>query len=76
MIDSLSGLTLLAAPRRGSPADLDALAVLLVMLADRFAAEPSVSSIDLNPVAWSGSEWLVLDATTQREESATRVSDR
>jgi len=76
MIDSLSGLTLLAAPRRGSPADLDALAVLLVMLADRFAAEPSISSIDLNPVAWSGSEWLVLDATTQREESATRVSDR
>lgn len=65
MIDSLAGLRVLTNPRVGQPADLDALATLLVLLGDRVGADPSIGSIDLNPIVWSGSQWLVLDAAIE-----------
>ena len=65
MIESLAGRKLLTKPRRGQPADLDALADLTVLLASRLAGDSSISQIDLNPVIWTQNGWLVADAVIE-----------
>jgi acyl-CoA synthetase (NDP forming) len=62
MIESLAGLGLLTNPRLGSAANLESLAAIVVEVGDRIAAHRQIESVDLNPIVWSGSEWLVLDA--------------
>lgn len=67
MLGSLAGRRLLTEPRRGTPADLDVLADLVEALGSRVGADPSIRSVDLNPVVWSGTDWLVLDALIETD---------
>ena len=65
LIDKLGGLTLLTEPRSGPPADLDTLAQHVSTVSEHVAINSWVASLDLNPVAWSGTGWVVLDAAVE-----------
>jgi len=67
IIANLSGLGMLTKPRSSTPADLDALAVLVSDVSRRFAGNYWLTSFDLNPVVWNSSSWVVLDATLDVE---------
>ena len=62
MIESLAGIGLLTKPRLGPPADLESLAWIVVEIGNRMSMHGAIAAIDLNPIVWSGSEWIVLDA--------------
>jgi hypothetical protein len=65
LIDSLAGGAVLDSARFGTPADRDRLAAILVHLGARVAGGEAVE-IEINPLAWTGTEWLALDAVGRR----------
>jgi acyl-CoA synthetase (NDP forming) len=62
MVQSLRGERLLTEPRVGEPADLDALAQFASRFSARVVAEDQIESFELNPIVWTGTTWLALDA--------------
>jgi len=62
MVRELRGAGLLATFRGEGPVDLDAVAGILVHVADSMLGHPEISEIDLNPVAASADGCVALDA--------------
>ncbi len=62
MIESLAGIDLLREPRRGSAADLAALAQIVAAVGAAIVSDQSISGVDINPLVWADG-WLALDAT-------------
>jgi acyl-CoA synthetase (NDP forming) len=65
LVDSLVGAAVLDTTRFGAPADRDQLAAILVRLGG-LVADGSATEIEINPLAWTGTEWLALDAVVRR----------
>lgn len=60
LIDRLRGRLLLDGFRGGSPADIDGLA-RIVSLVSRGLVGSAVQEVEVNPVIWTGAEWVAVD---------------
>jgi hypothetical protein len=60
LIDRLRGRPLLDGFRGGSPADIDGLA-RIVSLVSRGLVGSAVEEVEVNPVIWTGAEWVAVD---------------
>ncbi len=69
LIGSLAAGAVLDTTRFGAAADRDHLAEILVRLGG-LIAERSAVEIEINPLTWSGTEWLTLDAVVRLGDSA------
>jgi len=65
LVDSLVGAAVLDTARFGAPADRHELAAILVRLG-ALVADGSATEIEINPLAWTGTDWLALDAVVRR----------
>jgi acetate---CoA ligase (ADP-forming) len=61
MVSRLRGRGLLSLKRLGAPADVDALASLIVRLGD-VLTNSTLEEIEINPLVWDGASWVALDA--------------
>jgi hypothetical protein len=66
MIGSISSQTLLGAFRGEPPVDRNALAGVLLALSDAAVADPSILSIDLNPLMIVDGSPVAVDALVER----------
>ncbi len=64
LIGSLAAGAVLDTARFGAAADRDRLAEILVRLG-ALIAEGSAIEVEINPLTWSGAEWLALDAVVR-----------
>jgi acetate---CoA ligase (ADP-forming) len=60
MINRLRGRPLLDGFRGGSPADVDGLA-RIVSVVSRGLVGSAVEEVEVNPVIWTGGEWVAVD---------------
>jgi acyl-CoA synthetase (NDP forming) len=62
LIDRLAGAAVLRRSRRRPEPDLTALAELTAHVSERFAEDPALIELEMNPIAWTTDGWIVLDA--------------
>jgi hypothetical protein len=60
LIDRLRGRPLLDGFRGGSPSDVDGLA-RIVSVVSRGLVGSAVQEVEVNPVIWTGEEWVIVD---------------
>jgi succinyl-CoA synthetase beta subunit len=51
----------LSSNRKGSQPDLDSLASVVIRIGDILASS-NLEEIEINPLVWTGTSWLALDA--------------
>jgi acetyl-CoA synthetase len=61
MLSRLRGRRVLTHPRSGDPPDQNALAALIVRVGEILSGS-TLEEIEINPLIWSGSSWLAVDA--------------
>ena len=71
MLETLRSRSLLAAGARGeAPADLDAVAAVLVTLGDLLLEDPTIESVDINPLILAQGRPVAVDALVVRSTPA------
>jgi acyl-CoA synthetase (NDP forming) len=67
MISRLRGRSVLYSARRGAPPDIDSLASVVVRIG-QILAYSNLEEIEINPLVWTGSAWVALDALVRGKE--------
>lgn len=67
MISRLRGRGVLSSGRRGVPPDIDSLASVVIQIGEILAGS-NLEEIEINPLAWTGSSWVALDALVRGKE--------
>jgi acyl-CoA synthetase (NDP forming) len=66
MFSRLRGRGVLSSNRRGAEPDIDSLASVVIRIGD-ILAHSNLEEIEINPLVWTGSSWLALDALVRGE---------
>ena len=61
MISRLAGRGVLSSSRRGAPPDIESLASVVILIGE-ILANSNFEEIEINPLVWTGSSWVALDA--------------
>jgi acetyltransferase len=61
LFSRLRGRGVLSSNRKGSQPDLDSLASVVIRIGD-ILANSNLEEIEINPLVWTGTSWLALDA--------------
>lgn len=69
MIARLRGRGVLSSSRRGTAPDIDALASVVILIGEILAGS-KLEEIDINPLVWTGSSWVALDALVRGQVDA------